>query len=339
MHTTMSQTNQLTQLNNVADFRHDGDFYFTYGVKAFKRKKFQRAEQWFHKAIEFAPANVLFKCQLSVLYTEIKQYHQANDLLQQVLEIGDETYADCYYLLANNYAHLGLFYEAKKYSDLYLEQEPEGDFAEETQNLLMMVNQVLLDDFDEDELEFDEEDEFLIYQETAFYHLEREEWDEALEVLNELMSLFPEYFPAKHEYAYALFQSGNKEEAIALEEEWFEQDRLSLHSRLNLALFYKQARTDETPDHMKNSLMNIYPTSVEKRLKVAVTLAQIGAYEEALIRFQQLRKSALTDYLSYYVWYGVALKQTGIEVEASRLWEEGMRRHPKLKMIIQKYDF
>ncbi|GAA0463021.1 tetratricopeptide repeat protein [Alkalibacillus silvisoli] len=335
MQTSYHQSKDMQ--NNIATFRHDGDFYFTYGVKAFKRKDFVKAEKWFNKALEIAPNNPLYLCQQSVLYTELHQYHRSNDLLQQVLK-SEESYVDCYYFLANNFAHLGLFYEAKKYAGKYLEEDPDGDFAVETEELIKLLEQVMIDD-EEDDMEFDEEDEFMLYQETAFYHLEHEEWEEALQVLEEIMTYFPEYLPAKHEYAYALFQLGHAEEAIALEEAWLKQDELSLNSRMNLTYFYYHVGQNDQFQLLYNQLKNIYPTYNEKKLKLAVTMAQVDAYDDAIERFCKLNKEQMINYVSFYLWYGYALKEKGANQKSSQIWNEANEYHPSFNGLLQNHGW
>ncbi|MDQ0352538.1 tetratricopeptide (TPR) repeat protein [Alkalibacillus filiformis] len=336
MQTTHHGQNEMP--NNIATFRHDGDFYFTYGVKAFKRKDFEKAEKWFNKALEIEPDNTLYLCQMSVLYTEVHQYHRSNDLLQQVLN-SNQPYVDTYYLLANNYAHLGLFYEAKKNAEKYLEEDPEGDFVKETNELLKLLEQVMVEQAEDDGIEFDEEDELMLYQETAFYHLEHEEWAEALQTLEEMTVYYPEYLPAKHEYAYALFQLGHDEEAVALEEAWLKQDELSLNSRMNLTYFSYHMGNKEEFEAYLNQLLNIYPTYNEKKLKLAVTLAQVDAYNEAIERFKKLNKEQMTNYVSYYLWYGYALNCINKTKQASFLWEEAKEHHPSFDKLLKTHGW
>src|SRR5699024_8668211 len=121
---------------------------------------------------------------------EIGEYHTANQLLNDVLQLTEDDYPDCYYLLANNYAHLGLLQDAKKYALSYLDNEPDGDFSDEVRQLLELV------DIDEDDdINIEKEDELLIYQESLFYHMENLEWKKALPLVEEMVSLFPEHRP------------------------------------------------------------------------------------------------------------------------------------------------
>ncbi|MGM8215238.1 tetratricopeptide repeat protein [Bacillaceae bacterium W0354] len=322
--------------NNVVRYRNDGDFYFSCGVKAFKRKRFERAEKWLLKAVETSPKNALFLCQLSVLYTEIGHYHRANGVLQEVIDYHGNEYVDCYYLLANNFAHLGLFDEARRNAYKYLDIAPDGDFKQDVKRLLELLDHVADDDeFDEDlDFDVDDEDELIIYQETAFFHLERKEWDDAIEILEELMLVYPEYIPAKHEYAFALFEKGDKEEALALENAWFEHDPTSLHSRLNLIYFYNELGEEERVAELRDTLINVYPTYETQKLKLAITFAKVNMFEQSLYRFQIVDKLSVMNYPSYFYWYSKVLKENGLIEESEKVMQEGVRKHPILSHIV-----
>ena len=309
----------------VIPFIPEGDFYFTKGVEAFKKRKFDIALKWLKKATDQNPNDPLYQCQMSIIYTEIGSYHKANQLLRQVLESSD--YVDCYYLLANNYAHLGLLHDAKKYVLTYLEKEPEGDFAEDASSLLELI------DFEEDEdegLELEDEDELLIYQETCFYHMENLEWHKALPLLEDMQVLFPEYISAIHDYTQALFFTGSREEALQLETDFLKKHPNDINCHINLALFYDELNEKEACESHIGQLYNVYPFHEQQKLKVAAVFAKVGLYEEAFNRFRKLKKRKLNGHLSYYRWYSKAAFQTGYPSKAHQIWKEGCKKYPQL---------
>ncbi|WP_234998532.1 tetratricopeptide repeat protein [Salirhabdus sp. Marseille-P4669] len=335
----MSITNDMknTENYNILPFLMEGDFYFSIGVKAFQKRDFNKAIKWFEKAIEYAPHNPMYQCQLSVLYTEIRSYQKANQLLTKVLDTFGESYVDCYYLIANNYAHLGLFHDAQKNVELYLDKATDGDFTEEAEQLLEMLqiyNEVEEEDDDfDDEWLIDEEDELIIYQETVFYHLENHEWQQAIPILEEIMMLFPDYVMAKHDFAWANFFAGNEEDALEMELEWYKADPNSIHSIVNLAVFYHElGKLEESMGYIE-ILTNVYPMNEQQRLKIAIGLAHTKHYEQALERFQFLSKSKLKQHISFYKWYSASALRCGLTEKAEDLWKEGCRRHPFLRKI------
>ncbi|SFA89047.1 TPR repeat-containing protein [Lentibacillus halodurans] len=325
----MQQSNNDIQgyKENVIPFIPDGDFYFTKGVEAFQKRKFDTAIKWLRKAIEAAPDNPLYQCQMSIVYTEIGAYHAANQLLDEVLQSTNDQYTDCYYLLANNYAHLGLLNDARKHAEIYLNKAADGDFREDAEHLLDLMN---IDEEADDEWEFDEEDELLVYQEAVFHHMESEEWEKALPLLEEMLALFPEHKLIKHDYTHALFFSGYPDDAIGMELDVLAEQPDSLHSHTNLAIFYYETdRMQEYKQHIK-TLLNVYPIHEQQKLRVAVTLARTGVYDLAYSRFQKLGKQQLKNHLSYYKWYSITAYQLGIPSKALSLWEEGCKKHPVL---------
>lgn len=313
------------QQNNVIPFIPEGDFYFTKGIEAFQKRKFDIAIKWMKKATEAKPEDPLYLCQMSVIYTEIGAFHAANQLLNKVLQSSD--YVDCYYLLANNYAHLGLLHDAKKFALSYLEQEPEGDLSEEAKRLLELID---IDEDEEEDWDLEDEDELLIYQETVFYHMENMEWEKAIPLIEEMMTLFPEHKLTKHDYTQALFFSGDEEKAIQMEEDILDEEPTSLYSHVNLALFYfQQGKYTEYEVHIQ-ALLNVYPIHEQQKLRIAVTLARTNRFEEAFQRFLLLSKGKLKGHPSYFRWYSIAAFHHGDKERAYKLWEEGTKKYPKL---------
>ncbi|WP_163579049.1 tetratricopeptide repeat protein [Gracilibacillus saliphilus] len=320
-------TNPYQIEGNIIPFIPEGDFYFSKGVESFQKRKFDLSLKWFKKAIADKPDNPLYQCQASIVYTEMGSYHLANQMLTKVLSSHGEDYVDCYYLIANNYAHLGLLQDAVKYAELYIEKAPDGEFTEAASSLLDVLDFSEVEEDEDDEWMLEEEDDLIIYQETAFYHLEREEWEEAIAILEEMITLFPEFSQGRHEYHYALFFAGEREEAITMEEKYLQDHPDSLFSCMNLACFYAHEANQERLQYYTGLLDNIYPIHEQQKLRIAVTFAQIGLYEKALYRFKLLHKSKLKGHPSYYRWFSTCQYYLGLKEMAQHLWEEGCKQH------------
>ncbi|WP_035722836.1 tetratricopeptide repeat protein [Gracilibacillus boraciitolerans] len=326
----MQNLNQI-EGNIIPFIPEGGDFYFKKGVEAYQKQKFDLSLKWLQKALSEKPENPLYQCQTSIVYTEIGSYHIANQMLTKVLSKYGDEYIDCYYLIANNYAHLGLLQDATKYAQLYLEKGDNGEFHQEAEELLELLD--FSDEEDDEDWIFEEEDDLLVYQETAFYHLEREEWVEAIAVLEEMIALYPEFSQARHEYHYAtFFIGGEREEAIANEEKYLKEHPDALFSFTNLAIFYTLKGNKEVSKYYTDMLVNIYPIHEQQKLRIAVTFAQIGLYEKAMDRFKMLRKSKLKGHPSYYRWYSTCQYYLGMEESAFRLWNEGCKQHSILSV-------
>ncbi|GGM36286.1 hypothetical protein GCM10011351_22960 [Paraliobacillus quinghaiensis] len=335
---TLDEVNEKNETNNnVLPFVPEGDFYFSKGVDAFYKRKFDIALKWLKKAKEADPDEPLYPCQMSIIYTEIGAYHAANKILTEIIETHGDDYLDCYYLISNNFAHLGLLQDAEKYATLYLKKAPDGEFKEETESLLTVL-ELSKDEEDDEDWFTEDEDELVMYQETAFYHLERQEWEQAIPLLQEMMTLFPDHITAKHEYNYALFFSGNQQEAIELEEKWLEKDQQSIFSRTNLILFYNELQEFEKVDILLKSIANIYPIHEQQKLRIATTLAHIKHYKTAYARFSLLAKSKLKGHISYFKYYSTTAFQVGDMQRAKKIWHEGCKQHTVLQQEIAPWE-
>lgn len=314
--------------NKLLRFIPDGEFYFAKGVQAFQKEKFDSSLKWLKKAIESDPNNPLYNCQLSIVYTEIGKYDAANQLLNHVLETSD--YVDCYYLLANNYAHLGLLNDSRKYATRYLEEESDGEFSEEAYMLLELIDFDMEDD-EADEWLFEEEDDLLKYQETVFSMMENEEWNRAMPLIQDMLLLFPDYLVVRHDYAQALFHTGEEQKAIDLEEEIQNELVYTLHSTMNLAEFYYEINEIGKYNKVVNKLWNVWPIHTDQQIKLAVTFAKTGQYETAYERFMKIDRLMARGHLSYFKWFSIAAYHLGKQNLAMELWDDGCLKHRALR--------
>ncbi|WP_017472435.1 tetratricopeptide repeat protein [Amphibacillus jilinensis] len=320
------EENQLNK--NVIPFIPEGEFYFAKGVDAFYKRKFDIALKWLKKAAETDPKEALYQAQMSIIYTEIGAYHAANQVLTTIIKEHGESYYDCYYLIANNYAHLGLLRDAQKYASLYLEKDPDGEFHDETEQLLTLL-ELSLEDEETDE-SFAEEDEWLIYQETAFYHIQRHEWVSALPILQEMMTRFPSYAMAKHQYHYALFFSGKRDEAIGLAETFYKNEPTSILSKTNLLIFHAEQGHINITEAFIEALINVYPIQVEQSLRIAIALSYTTYLTQAYQRFKLLTKSKLSNHLDYFRAFAKVAYLNDNKDHANQIWMEGCHLHPEL---------
>ena len=92
-------------------------------MRAYKGQKLQDAIKYFRRAAQ-SEKSVYFMSLASVL-SEAGEYQESNQIFLKLVRSNPEL-EQCYYFIANNYAYMGLFQQAKKYADRYLEFKREG---------------------------------------------------------------------------------------------------------------------------------------------------------------------------------------------------------------------
>ena len=128
------------QKGKILSFVPTGEYYFTKGLKAYRRRDFIKAKKYLGRALQLEPGEPMITCQLAIVSTELGEFETSNQLLHLILEELDIEMAECHYFLANNYAHMGFFRDAFHHAKLYLELDPEGDFQEDTEDLLEVLS-------------------------------------------------------------------------------------------------------------------------------------------------------------------------------------------------------
>lgn len=221
------------QKGMLLSFIPTGEYYFTKGIKAYQRRDFQKAKKYLQRAMQLEPGEPMIACQLAIVYTELGEYQNSNRLLHFILEELDEEMVECHYFLANNYAHLGFFKDARHHAKLYLELDQDGEFTEDTKDLLYLLN------LESEELgeELYEEDDLIIKQEQARELLESGHFPKAIELLNGVIKEYPEYWSAYNNLALAYFYLGEIKKAEDILNEVLRLNPGNLHALCNKLVF------------------------------------------------------------------------------------------------------
>lgn len=122
--------------HKVALVRMDATFFFERAVRSLDRHDLPRALKYFRKVVEYEPGNPVNHCNLAGVLSELGDYQASNEVLERVLLELDPKMYECYFYMANNFANLGLYDLAQEYASRYLEVDPEGEFAEEAEEML-----------------------------------------------------------------------------------------------------------------------------------------------------------------------------------------------------------
>ena len=88
-------------------------------MRAYKGQKLQDAIKYFRRAAQ-SEKEPFILCQLATVLSEAGEYQESNQTFFKLVGSNPEL-EQCYYFIANNYAYMGLFQQAKKYADRYLE--------------------------------------------------------------------------------------------------------------------------------------------------------------------------------------------------------------------------
>jgi tetratricopeptide (TPR) repeat protein len=313
------------QKGKILSFVPTGEYYFSKGLKAYRHRDFRNAKKYLGRALQLEPGEPMITCQLAIVSTELGEFEDSNRLLHIILEDLDAEMNECHYFLANNYAHMGFFKDAYHHAQLYLELEPNGDFAEDTEELL----EVLLLETEDLEDELYPEDDLIVKQEQARELLESGYFPKAIEVLKGVVEEYPEYWSAYNNLALAYFYLGKSKKAESILKDVLERNPGNLHALCNLLVFAHYQGQRGKVDRLLAALKKIQPLLSEHQFKLGATFALVGEYELAYFWLKRLYKYGFDGDGPYYYWLANAAYHTGHEQFAKGVWKKVLEITPE----------
>jgi len=308
----------------VLTFVPTGEYYFTKGMKAFHKRELSKAKKYLERAMNLEPLEPMIYCQLAIVLTEEGNYHRSNQLLLDIVNELDPHMVECYYLLANNYAFLGLFEEAFYYAKEYLRLAPNGEFFEDAQDLIELM------EIDEEDISFDgEEDELILMQDKAKAMLESGEFLKAVKILEEMITDYEDFWPAHNNLALAYFYLGRSEDAAKVIEDVLTKNPGNLHAFCNMLVFLHYQKKDT--EYLSSVLEKVHPISYEHRYKLGATFAVIGKYEFAFKWLKSLAKVGFEGDHSFYYWLSLSAYHLGYKRYAEQVWNKLLEINPEKK--------
>ncbi|MDG5471669.1 tetratricopeptide repeat protein [Jeotgalibacillus sp. ET6] len=314
------------RMGKVYPFNPTGESYYRRGMAMYQRGQLDKALKYILRAHELEPAEPMILVQAAIIETEIGEFASSNDRLRHVLNKLDPSMSEIHYFMANNFAHLGLFQEAYKHATAYLDLNEDGEFAEDAEDLLELMS------LEEEEEEWDEDldqDELIMHQEQAGKLLAEGKFKEAIELLEEVIERFPDYWSAYNNLALAYFYFGETEQATALLTEVLNRNPGNLHALCNLAVFYHyQERVDEL-DQLMDALESVRPFLYEHRFKLGATFALVGRHEKAYGWLKSLVKRGFEGDAGFYFWLSHSAWHSGHKKVAEDAWKRVLDEQPE----------
>ena len=313
------------QIAKIIPFVQTGEYYFKKGLKAYRKRDLYIAKKHLERAVQLEPRDAVFICQLAVVQSEIGEYGQSNTLLLSIIDDLDADMSECFYFLANNYAHLGLFQEAQKYATHYLDNDPDGEFIEDTEDLLDLLSI----ETDANEGQFEVEDELIVKQEKARDLLEKGELEQAIFLLKEILQDYPDFWSAYNNLALAYFYTGDVGKASDLLEEVLEKNPGNLHALCNTLVFLYYQRKNKKVKELTNRLERIHPILIEHRYKLGATFGLVGRYDLAYKWLRNLQKNGFQGDETFYYWLSHSAYFTNHMKVAKSAWDKVVEENPE----------
>ena len=302
----------------VIPFIQDGAYCYKKGIEAYQNRQIDQAIQYIERAIRMEPEEPVFLCQLAIVLSEKGDFEKANEWLEKVITDIDESMSECYFFIANNLAHLGHFDLARLRLKKYLKMEPDGEFSEDAQSLLYMIDE------EGTEFEDDEEDfEFIVSPaEKIVDDLNKGNYQGAEK---EARGYIMEHSQEWDMYAYLaeslLFQGEIEEARSILKDLLIKSEPNFLAQCLMTTLL--TINDEPEKDLWVNNLKDLRPMQDWHSYYLAKTLFNVGEYSISYKIFRKLyRGSAFRKTPAYFHQMAITAWKNGQQEKAQQLLEK-----------------
>ncbi|WP_311081039.1 tetratricopeptide repeat protein [Paenibacillus polymyxa] len=303
----------------IIALRFDASFFFEKAVRSLDRNHYDKALKYFRKAVEYEPDNPVNHCNMAGILSEMGDYAGSNEILSSVLSDVDSSMTECYFYMANNYANMEQFEEAEKALVTYLEEDEEGQFLDEAEEMM----ELLYYELDRPtKLNRIKARQGVVEHDQARVLLEEGKFAQAAQLLKQISEEQPDMFAARNNLALAYYYMGLFQNAKATIIQVLEDEPGNLHALCNLAIFYQHEGGGPELDRLVQTLVVTIPFQEEQVFKLATTMGILGRHEEAYRHFRRLLHGDEENNAdaSLYHYTAVAASNTGRYSEARRLW-------------------
>jgi len=310
----------------VIPIRLDASFFIERAVQSLDRYHYDKALKYFRRAIDFEKDNPINYCNLAGVLSEMGQFEESNQVLQEVIDTIDPSMIECHYYMANNYANMERFELAEEALGYYLENDPKGSFLEESDELM---------DYLSYELQRPTRIKQIKAREGLFEHdgarglLEEGRFTEATRMLEAIVEKQPDFMAARNNLALAYYYTGLFDKSVATIKEVLELEPGNLHALCNLAIFYQHLGLEAEVQELVLTLRKTYPMQLDHMFKMATTMGILGEHDGAYQMFKRLLKLGEGESdPSLFHYTAVAACSIGRYEEARRMWKQVQKLDP-----------
>ncbi|WP_171016689.1 tetratricopeptide repeat protein [Pseudalkalibacillus caeni] len=313
------EINAAKKSGRLIPFILNGEHFFQKGMRAYHQRNLHKARKYLERAVKFDSEDTEIICQLAAVLAEMGEYQASNEWLDYILSELDSELHECYFFMANNYAHIGMFQEAEEKAKQYLEKEPHGDFRLDVEELIELIEYETDDHFEE---ALGEEEMLIQKHESARSAIESGDFERAILLLDSMTEEYPTFWPAYNNLALAYFYSNQYDEAIEVLNNILSKNQGNLNAVCNLALFYHFLGHSKKSEAFLERLRNVYPIHPDHRHKLGSTFGILGEYELAYRWLHSLQNTRYGMDHQIYHWLAVSSLHMGNKNKAYKYWKK-----------------
>lgn len=275
------------QKNRVLKYEQTAEMLLKKAEKLAGNNNLIDALPYYRRALSVDPDNLEYKLYLAEAYTDIGKFEESNVILFDLIKKSKSSIPECFFGMGCNFMGQNDFEHAMDSLEKYLECEPDGEYFEEANELLDIIETSL----EIDELKILVDANLSIANKEADEGrklLDKGKFDSAIDKFSSALELDSNLTYAKNNLALALYCTGEVDKAIEITTQILEKEKGNVHANCNMAIFQKgKGNIAECEKYIKRSI-KASEDDIDCLQKLAYTLCELNMHEEAKSKLKLL---------------------------------------------------
>ncbi len=322
----------MRKMKSLQSYRLNAEFLYKVGVKYANKRIYSTALRFLNRAIEIEPFNADYNFNLACILTELKDIKKSNEVLLGILKNMDPTLAECYFGIGCNYFDMGELEKAKEYFEKYVYIDPEGQFSDETYEILYHLQ---LYEYQYENPDASKNKRVKRLANEAKRLLDKEDYSKACVKLEKIIEDDPLVISARNNLAIAYFFSQQVDKAISIAKSVLKLQPENVFANCNLALFYTSTGKYDMYHSQVKVLNDLKITDRADFTKILDTYIALGEHDyiiKVILDYLRENKESFLYQLVPIAFYNLKHHD-----DAELIWKELSKTLPQYSIVSEYY--
>ena len=335
--------------SKILTYHQPGEFYGKLAIRNLDRDDLPGAMANLRRALNREPGNREYQLLLADVLSRLQMYDRSCRILYGLLEEGGDEAAECAYYLGYNQMNMGQYDKALRFLRGYLDAEPEGEYAEDAEDMILSIYEYL-----EDMEQLTPAEKLA---EEGREAMDQGDYSRAAERFSRCLEQDDSLVYARNNLSICQYALGDVEGALRDVEQVRAVEPQNIFANCNLLLYYQTLRDVERSIEQLEEIEKLVPQNEQDALRLGLALGEnhrdAAAYEvfrSAMNQFEwderMLYFAGIAAYNSGQ--YGRAFRHFGelskwewensISLYYRNLAQEAMKEEPQVLWLAYQYQ-
>lgn len=301
--------------DKIISFSEGSKYYYEMGNYYYQKNNLDKALTYYQRALAVDPANPVNHFNVACLLSELGKYRESSSMFKHIVTELDTNLSESWFWLAMNHGQLQQYKEACQYLRKYLEQEPDGDYSWQAQEILEYMRSDL------PMLSQKQRNKIDRLCAKGIDLVNQGSLKEAIKCFTAASNIEPEMIAPRNNLALSWFYLGEIHKAVEMTQEILSREPDNVFANCNLATFYYVVENQLALRRQVHVLDGLWSDEPDEMIKLSTTYGLLGMDKRSLAVLNSLYESGFRSY-ELILLMGIANYNCGQIANSAQLFEK-----------------